>query len=117
MSKDEVRGHLFRADSRPLTEIVAVHHIQWFGHILLMFVHRLCFRAIFAVVDKAGRSELEASLTWRRCVRKSASALFSVGASRLRDWSLRDVDRCRLETLRDMTQCRSQRDKCCRAYL
>lgn len=43
-------------------------------------------------------------MTWGWCVMKGASALASVGASRLRGWGPRDEGFCWLEMLRGMAQ-------------
>ncbi|VDP84560.1 unnamed protein product [Echinostoma caproni] len=109
VSNDEVVLRVLGADSRSLTEVIALHRFQWLGHVLRMPAHRLHFRALFAFAGQ-GRKKRRGvqTMTWRRCMKKLASALASVGAARLPGWGPKDED-CRwLETLRDMAQSRSE---------
>ena len=118
MSNDEVRRRVLGTDSRPLTEVIALHRLRWLGHVLRMPAHRLPLRALFARAGQGWKKRRGGqTMTWHRGMKKLTSALASVGASRLPGWGPRDED-CRwLETLRDMAQSRSQWRECCMTCL
>ena len=118
MSNDEVRRRVLGAESRPLTEVIALHRLRWLGHVLRMPAHRVPIRALFARAGQGWKKRRGGQvMTWRRGMKSLASPLASVGAARLPGWGPRDED-CRwLETLRDMAQNRSQWRERCRVCL
>lgn len=60
MSNDEVRYRAFGADTRPLTEVIAVHCIRWLGR---MYLPIFCLLLLFLqVLNTVGDGNGAASL-------------------------------------------------------
>lgn len=62
MNNDGVRLPVLGVDSRPLTTIIALHHLLQLGHVLLVLTHRLHFRALFGMLERSGRRHLTVRL-------------------------------------------------------
>lgn len=55
MSSDKMNQRVFGAVSRPATEPIALHRLQWLGYVLRTSVQHLLFRVFWAKPDVARR--------------------------------------------------------------
>lgn len=79
MSNVEVSCDVLGADSRPVTELIAVRSSRFLGHVLRVAAHRLPFSALFTLAGAQAVSR-------HGGLKKSVLVLASVDASFLPSW-------------------------------
>lgn len=75
------------ADSRLLTEVIALHCFWWLEHVSRMLAHLLHFRALCARVTQGWKKRYgNQAMSWHSGLKKLALDLALVGASLLPGW-------------------------------
>ena len=93
VSNEDVRRRVLGSDSRPLPELISLHRLRWFGHVLRMPTHRLPQRALLSLPGRGWNKQRGGQpMTWRRGVKKVTSLLGRVGSSRLPGWQTMRTD-------------------------
>ena len=109
ISNAEVRRRVLGNRDQPLDQVLELHRLRWLGHVLRMPSDRLPRRALFAEVGSDWcRVKGGQSLTWQQNMKSLTAGLSRVGRVRLPGWGPRDPPTLWLQTLSDMSNCRSQ---------
>ncbi|VDO54774.1 unnamed protein product [Schistosoma margrebowiei] len=113
VSNSEVRRRVLGKDGKSVDEVMNLHRLKWFGHVLRMPEHRLPRRAMLSGIGNGWKKVRGGQTkTWHQCLKSLTSSLSHVGRCRLLGWGPRDYRNQWLETLGDMDQNRSQWRRC-----